>query len=975
MRETCFNREGVLGYPEEMKQLPYCNWRREQRKDGPTKVPYRPGTAQRACVDDLRTFSTLEDALKAVSGYDGVGVKIHGRIGCIDIDDCILEDGSLTETARRVLEMLPGALAEISPSGTGLHLFFLIPEGYVFDADDYYINNRKVGMENYFPGSTNRFMTVTGNVYRNGTLAVTAEELMAFQNAFMKRPEPPTRVVQLPEGGTLLTDAEVMRKAAACPNGQKFMDLYLGEWEAWAPMDENGSTDRNWTQSEADLSFCSTLAFFCRGDKGQMDRIFRSSGLMREKWDARRGDSTYGDMTMTRAIAGCSAFYERGYHGDAAADFADDDAADTPAEAEHNDETAARTAAIDAYLTKEVDIDTALSPAYLSQAAWAYLNDMVRYTRLKEKVPKQIGVRNFEREVKKQIRNEFTEGTKTPVQLLSLRGVPTPGMLVPENWIVDDTGIRHMEMIFGELKPVLISTEPLFVSAKLVNVDDGTEKLEITFRRNGSYKSLIAPRADLLNKNSIIKYADDGLSVSSGTAGTLTKYIAEMEAINNRVIPIRRSIRRAGWIGNEFYPYCMKDRIVAQTDGNETERILAALKTGGSEEVWMASAAKMRRLPFARGMLAAGFASPLLEKLQHRVIYDHHWYGTRSGKTATLKFVMSCWGDPRVLVSKYFSTLVGMERWAGTLKHLPFALDELQTLNQKKISVNDVVYTMGNGSGKTRGRVGAGLQKVEEWRNTIISTGEQPMSADNSMDGVNTRLMEFYACPLSETGVGAPDDELGRELHQVSEQNYGFAGEKYIRWLVNHLDSLKADFERIRDSQESKNVQRDNVAVLALADYYSSMAVFGLSEEQAYQEAIALGTTLLKNLDDSVQQDSISMAWDFICGWVASNRSHFIGNGSLYEQSPYYGKIEKKTVCPIASVMNDALEEAGFSARKCIKGFGERGLIESYTDFEGKTRTQTGKRINGVLSRVYVLNLTVSTTVPEEETIFPLTGS
>ena len=54
--------------------------------------------------------------------------------------------------------------------------------------------------------------------------------------------------------------------------------------------------------------------------------------------------------------------------------------------------------------------------------------------------------------------------------------------------------------MFGELRPVPISAEPLFVSAKLVNVDDGTEKLEITFRRNGRYKKLIAPRADMLNK-------------------------------------------------------------------------------------------------------------------------------------------------------------------------------------------------------------------------------------------------------------------------------------------------------------------------------------------------------------------------------------------------------------------------------------------------------------------------------------------
>ncbi len=390
----------------------------------------------------------------------------------------------------------------------------------------------------------------------------------------------------------------------------------------------------------------------------------------------------------------------------------------------------------------------------------------------------------------------------------------------------------------------------------------------------------------------------------------------------------------------------------------------------------MEAAVKARTMPFARAMLAASFASPLLEKLQHRVIYFHIWYGTRSGKTASLKLAMSVWGDPKVLVSKYFSTIVGMERWSGTMKHLPFAMDELQTLNQKRLSVNDIVYTLGNGSGKTRGRVGAGIQKVEEWRNCILSTGEMPMSTESSMDGVNTRLMELYACPLSVDGTGDPDDVLAMELHKVCEQNYGFAGEKYIRFLVERLGDLKADFERIHEAlksgnpqcdndpvlaQKSGNPQRDNVSVLALADYYSSVSVFGLAEKAAFEEAVTLGRAILKNFGDNEPKSTVDAAWDFVCGWVASNKSHFGGSGSLYTQSPTYGVIEKNHVYVIANDLNTALDLAGYSHRKCIKGFQEKGFIESFIDSEGKNRSQIGKSIKGILSRVYSLRLKVST--------------
>ena len=54
------------------------------------------------------------------------------------------------------------------------------------------------------------------------------------------------------------------------------------------------------------MALCSHLAFWCAGDAARMDRIFRRSGLMRDKWDSRRGGTTYGAQTIERAIAGCT---------------------------------------------------------------------------------------------------------------------------------------------------------------------------------------------------------------------------------------------------------------------------------------------------------------------------------------------------------------------------------------------------------------------------------------------------------------------------------------------------------------------------------------------------------------------------------------------------------------------------------------------------------------------------------------------
>ena len=170
--------------------------------------------------------------------------------------------------------------------------------------------------------------------------------------------------------------------------------------------------------------------------------------------------------------------------------------------------------------------------------------------------------------------------------------------------------------------------------------------------------------------------------------------------------------------------------------------IVKSLVTCGDEDAWMGMAKVLRQSPFARMMLDASFASPMLEMLQLRVALIHIWHSSRSGKTATLKFGLSIWGDPLKLMGNFNSTAVGLERRAGTLKHLPLGLDELQVLNEKRLSPALIVYSLGNGFGKTRGAKNGGLQEVPTWRNVIISTGEQPLASENSMDGVYSRVLE-----------------------------------------------------------------------------------------------------------------------------------------------------------------------------------------------------------------------------------------
>ena len=72
----------------------------------------------------------------------------------------------------------------------------------------------------------------------------------------------------------MLDDTELITKAQRSKNGQQFSLLMQGLWSGAYP-----------SQSEADMAFCNLLAFWAGKNAEQMDRVFRISGLMRDKWD------------------------------------------------------------------------------------------------------------------------------------------------------------------------------------------------------------------------------------------------------------------------------------------------------------------------------------------------------------------------------------------------------------------------------------------------------------------------------------------------------------------------------------------------------------------------------------------------------------------------------------------------------------------------------------------------------------------
>ena len=238
-----------------------------------------------------------------------------------------------------------------------------------------------------------------------------------------------------------------------------------------------------------------------------------------------------------------------------------------------------------------------------------------------------------------------------------------------------------------------------------------------------------------------------------------------------------------------------------------------------------------------------------------------------------------------------------------------------------------------------------------------------PLIRENSMDGVGSRVLELYGRPIA-------DESTARELHQVSERNYGHAGKRYIEYLTEEILSEEGALEklyrkmqnRLREEYQKNHVDDpgvhiDNIAALCLGDYLSGVSVFMLSEEESWTQAVRLGTELLENNAQLQPEDSIQRAWDFTVDWVGSNREHF--RSYINSGLTRYGSFAAEHVNIIQSEYRKALEDAGFSYAKSIKGFVSRGWFESFTDADGKNRSQYQCKINGVNMRVFRCRLKV----------------
>jgi primase-polymerase (primpol)-like protein len=292
MRGQIIMAINVDGIAEELKKLnQWVCWNKEIRDGKETKIPYIALMQIGASVTNPQHYKPFNIALDSYNKklHEGIGFVFTKDDPCcfIDLDHCIDENGIIEPDSQRIIDIL-NSYTEISQSGLGIHIIVkaCLPEG---------AGNRKGNFEIYTQG---RYCAMTGNVLKGYpvTIEERQEQVNQICSEIFKKPEPEQKLSTREPSTITLSDQEIIEKASKAKNSEKFNRLMSGQWQAEYP-----------SQSEADLALCYMLAFWTP-DTDQIDRLFRQSGLYRDKWD--RAD--YRNDTINKALENTTEHYKPG---------------------------------------------------------------------------------------------------------------------------------------------------------------------------------------------------------------------------------------------------------------------------------------------------------------------------------------------------------------------------------------------------------------------------------------------------------------------------------------------------------------------------------------------------------------------------------------------------------------------------------------------------------------------------------------
>lgn len=430
------------------------------------------------------------------------------------------------------------------------------------------------------------------------------------------------------------------------------------------------------------------------------------------------------------------------------------------------------------------------------------------------------------------------------------------------------------------------------------------------------------------------------------------------------------------------------DVVFQSTEAGSQEYTTSGTADGWRDEV----AALCRSNPVPMMAVCTALAGPLLWLLDVDSGGFHFMGDSSSGKSVAALVACSVWGEPRNFKRNWNATSTGLEGLATMRNDTALILDEIGEAPARDIG--GLIYQLGNGTGRQRGKVSGMARPVNVWRTILISTGEmtvgkhmesggQHIKAGQEMRLLDIPVQRLYGAfdylhglelphnPDNETERRGAGRRYSETLRGNASTHYGHAGPEFVRWLVSHSqpsESSNGDspalvdmFARLREQfpvstgQEGRAAARFTLCALA-----GEMAITAGVLPWPQGEALAAVKAMFEAWTEyrgRGQSEDVKII-RAVAGFIARHASRFEATGEHFDAVPNRAGWWKpdSNGGRVYLFLQEALCEAasGYDLKRIAASLDDAGAIAE-RDADGKRRYTKRVSVRGEKYRVYVI--------------------
>lgn len=358
----------------------------------------------------------------------------------------------------------------------------------------------------------------------------------------------------------------------------------------------------------------------------------------------------------------------------------------------------------------------------------------------------------------------------------------------------------YREPFGDEEDPVLVYENDLYLVKRVMDGDEGESlSMRLHLPKDG-VREFTVSLTEALSKDACRNaLAKQGVVALPGKPmDAIMSYIARATKEMQMTQQAETASVRFGW-NDEDNKFILGEREIDST-GNMifcppstiTRNTAPLLRKRGDLEQWKKvfnTYAEEGMEANAFGALCA-FGAPLFKFTNHKgLLVNYVSKESGTGKSTILRMCNSVYGHPDKLMLHAEDTKLSRLHRFGVMAHLPVTIDEIT--NMKPEDFSDLAYaiTLGRPRNRMQSQVNAERLNSTEWATIMLSSSnasfyEKMQQIKSLPEGELMRVFEIKTFANHSMDKGQAD-----EIFSLMFDNYGIAGEIYMRWVVANLHS------------------------------------------------------------------------------------------------------------------------------------------------------------------------------------------